>query len=217
MKRKISTEQSKVVNLNNIVLRSTEQATKLKQLEAIPDDLLEQEEVYWQQRSSVYWLNFGDRNTKFLYAKDSARKANNKIKFLCTETGDTVSSKTDMVVVIQVYFANISKATAIDDSALHCTLNSIPSTITTDMNEELLKPFTATKVELSLHSMSLDKSLKIDRMSAIFYQQNWLVIGDLVTRVVLSMLNDGANMEDMNLTIKCNKAKDKMVKMELWP
>uniref|UniRef100_A0A803QHU2 CCHC-type domain-containing protein n=1 Tax=Cannabis sativa TaxID=3483 RepID=A0A803QHU2_CANSA len=73
MKKTIAEAQTRVTDLNNSVIRSDNTMEELKASESILDDLLEQEEMYWQQRSRVDWMNLGDRNTKFFHAKASAR------------------------------------------------------------------------------------------------------------------------------------------------
>uniref|UniRef100_A0A803PS58 Reverse transcriptase domain-containing protein n=1 Tax=Cannabis sativa TaxID=3483 RepID=A0A803PS58_CANSA len=201
MKRKITDAQSKVEALNNSSHRSAESMNTLKTTEAFLDELLEQEEIYWQQRSRVDWLNAGDRNTKFFHAKASARKSNNTIKFLQLDNGTRVSAKHEMTAAIHDYFAEIFTASSLDEDAVAITLNVIPTTITSEMNADLLKPFEASEVEVALHSMAPDTSPGIDGMSPMFYQHNWDVVGNLVTTAVLSVLNDGADPTSFNKTL----------------
>uniref|UniRef100_A0A803PLC7 Reverse transcriptase domain-containing protein n=1 Tax=Cannabis sativa TaxID=3483 RepID=A0A803PLC7_CANSA len=106
-----------------------------------------------------------------------------------------------MAAAIHDYFASIFIASTIDEDALVTTLNVIPTTITPEMNTELLKPFEAAEVELALHSMASNKSPGIDGMSPMFYQQNWVVVGNLITAVVLSVLNEGADSTSLNKTL----------------
>uniref|UniRef100_A0A803Q0X9 Reverse transcriptase domain-containing protein n=1 Tax=Cannabis sativa TaxID=3483 RepID=A0A803Q0X9_CANSA len=174
---------------------------ELKQAETILDELLEQEETYWQQRSRVDGLASGDLFTKFFYAKASARKSNNHIKFLLNDLGDKVKSNAEISLIIQDYFAEIFQAGNIDNTALATTLECIPKLVSDAHNESLLAPFTAAEVVTTLKSMGPDKSPGQDGMSAMFYQQNWAIVGDLVTTAVLSILNDGADPSSFNRTI----------------
>uniref|UniRef100_A0A803QF96 Reverse transcriptase zinc-binding domain-containing protein n=1 Tax=Cannabis sativa TaxID=3483 RepID=A0A803QF96_CANSA len=201
MKKKIIDAQLKVETLNNAPYRIAEAMNSLKNSEAFLDELLEQEEIYWQQRSQVDWLNEGDRNTKFFHAKASARKSNNTIKFMHVENGTRVTAKHEIAAAIHDYFAEIFTASTLDEDALITTLNAIPTTIATEMNVNLLKPFEVADVEVALHSMALDKSPGIDGMSPMFYQHNWVVVGNLVRAAVLSVLNDGADSTRLNKTL----------------
>lgn len=40
---------------------------------------LNQEELYWKHRSKQFWLNEGDRNTRYFHKYASARKQKNSI------------------------------------------------------------------------------------------------------------------------------------------
>uniref|UniRef100_A0A803QNQ4 CCHC-type domain-containing protein n=1 Tax=Cannabis sativa TaxID=3483 RepID=A0A803QNQ4_CANSA len=201
LKHNIAAAQKKVDNLNNSFSLNNDTAAALKHNESILDDLLEQEKIYWQQRSQIDWMQLGDKNTKFFHSKASARKSNNKISSLKTEDGTTVTSKLDMSMVIQEYFSHIFQHSPTNNEALAATLDTIPVSVTVDMNESLLKPFTQADVELALHSMGSDKSLGIDGMSAMFYQNNWDIVGNMVTAAVLSVLNEGADPTPLNSTI----------------
>uniref|UniRef100_A0A803QCS5 Reverse transcriptase domain-containing protein n=1 Tax=Cannabis sativa TaxID=3483 RepID=A0A803QCS5_CANSA len=201
MKKNITATQSRVNELNNLTHRDNDNMRELKRAETILDDLLEQEEIYWQQRSRVDWLSSGDRNTKFFHAKASARKSNNKIKSLINEAGVRVHSKVDMAATIHDYFASIFGADTIDEASLSQTLDAIPNMVTHDMNDELTKPFLPAEVESALHSMAPDKSPGIDGMYSMFYQQNWSIAGESVTNAVLSVLNDGVDPTRLNKTI----------------
>ncbi|XP_060968396.1 uncharacterized protein LOC133035959 [Cannabis sativa] len=201
MRKKISDAQLQVESLNNAPTRTANTVQNLKHSEAILEDLLEQEEIYWHQRSRVDWLSAGDRNTKFFHAKASARKSNNSIKFLVNEGGHRVTSKSGMLAAIHDYFSSIFTASTLDEEALAATLNVIHTSVTANMNHELIKPFTETEVELALHSMAPDTSPGIDGMSPMFYQHNWDTVGGLITAAVLSVLNNGADSTDLNQTL----------------
>uniref|UniRef100_A0A803P0J9 Reverse transcriptase domain-containing protein n=1 Tax=Cannabis sativa TaxID=3483 RepID=A0A803P0J9_CANSA len=124
-----------------------------------------------------------------------------KIKFLIDPAGAKITSRDGMAVVVQSYFADIFQTSAIDDEALHATLQAIPPMVTSAMNDELLMPFTSAEVEGALRAMGPDKSPGIDGMSAMFYQNNWEIVGEMVTKVVLQILNEGADATALNHTI----------------
>ncbi|XP_060965485.1 uncharacterized protein LOC115720373 [Cannabis sativa] len=201
MKKNIKKCQKQVEQLNNSSSHSSSHFDDLKQAESILDELLEQEEVYWQQRSRVDWLACGDRNTKYFHTKASARRTNNHIKFLFNNSGGKASSIADISTVVQDFYADLFTAGNIDECALAHTLDCIPTLVTNAHNDALLAPFTPAEVDSALKTMSLDKSPGIDGMSAMFYQQHWSIVGDLVSHAVLNILNTGADPSNLNHTL----------------
>ena len=52
------------------------------------NDLLDSEEIMWQQRSKVQWMRLGDRNTKYFHLKALERKKENAINRIMDENGN---------------------------------------------------------------------------------------------------------------------------------
>uniref|UniRef100_A0A803PLP7 Reverse transcriptase domain-containing protein n=1 Tax=Cannabis sativa TaxID=3483 RepID=A0A803PLP7_CANSA len=201
MKEKIATAQKQVTRLNNQPTRTSILVEDLKKSESILDELLEQEEQYWQQRSRVDWLSSGDQNTKFFHAYASSRKASNRISSLLDSNGTKITSKDGMSNIITNFFAKLFTATTADQSAIQAVTATIPTSITSEVNASLTVPFTEAEVFAALKTMSPDKSPGSDGMSAMFYQNYWHIVGQSVTAVVLGVLNHGQNMDLINKAI----------------
>ena len=56
------------------------------------NDLLDSEELIWQQRSKVQWLGLEDCNTKYFHSKASKRRKKNTITRLKDEEGNWCDS-----------------------------------------------------------------------------------------------------------------------------
>uniref|UniRef100_A0A803NW04 Reverse transcriptase domain-containing protein n=1 Tax=Cannabis sativa TaxID=3483 RepID=A0A803NW04_CANSA len=201
MKQEITTMQQKISALNHSTNRSTESMEELKNSETILDDLLAQEETYWQQRSRVDWMQNGDQNTKFFHAHATSRRNNNSIKSLENAAGVIDYSKQGMTAIISDYFQELFTAQPLDSTALNHTINTIPQTVTAAMNDTLTQPFTPAEITAALKMMSPDKSPGSDGMSAMFYQNYWDIVGSSVTDVVLGILNNGNEMDMLNKSI----------------
>ena len=76
----------------------------------------------------------------------------------------------------------------------------IPRKITEEMNEYLTKEFHKEEIFQVIHSMHLTKALGLDGMPVIFYQKYWDIIGDDVSKKILTILNSNAPMADLNKT-----------------
>uniref|UniRef100_A0A803P6P3 Uncharacterized protein n=1 Tax=Cannabis sativa TaxID=3483 RepID=A0A803P6P3_CANSA len=137
----------------------------------------------------------------FFHAKVNARQSNNWIKSILNNVGQRVFPKQDIAAVVHNYFEDIFQASNVDELALASTLDCIPAMVTDEPNQALTKSFTVTDVDAALKSMGSNKSPSIDGMSAMFYQQNWSTVRDIFSKVVLSILNDGADPTILNRTI----------------
>jgi UDP-2,3-diacylglucosamine pyrophosphatase LpxH len=119
---------------------SADNDIKAKELANLVEILLEQEEIYWSQRSRANWLQHGDHNTTFFHNFASARRKKNLITKLKNHEGDWVEGTEMLKPLILSYFTNLftSEVQATDPAVL----DKIQPRITDAMNERLLAPFT---------------------------------------------------------------------------
>ena len=80
---------------------------EINQLRKEINDLLDSEEIMWQQKAKVQWLGLGDRNTKYFHSKASERKKKNTILGLQNEEGSWCSSKEDIASIAMSYFEKL--------------------------------------------------------------------------------------------------------------
>jgi hypothetical protein len=168
---------------------SVENDTKAKELANLVEILLEQEEIYWSQRSCANWLQYGDRNTAFFHNFASARRKKNMITKLKNHEGDWVEG-TEMLKPLDLsYFTNLftSEVQATDPAVL----DKIQPRITEAMNERLLAPFTAEDVKKAAFSIGDLKAPGSDGQHAIFYKKNWTISGEKITEEILVAIQTG--------------------------
>ena len=82
--------QKKRKTLSTLVLRDRDgsRGNKINTLRQEINDLLDSEEIIWQQRSKVQWMGLGDCNTKYFHSKASERKKKNTINKIMDENGN---------------------------------------------------------------------------------------------------------------------------------
>jgi hypothetical protein len=86
---------------------SDENEAITKEKAALIEILLKQDEIYWQQRSRVNWLQHGDQNTSFIHNFASARRKKNYIKKLENNDGDWVEGTEHLKPIVFHYFSNL--------------------------------------------------------------------------------------------------------------
>ncbi|XP_073119425.1 uncharacterized protein [Henckelia pumila] len=132
--------------------------------------LLAREELYWKQRSKVFWLKSGDANTKLFHHFASSRKRKNSIVYLQDDTGHVYSWDGGLQEHISNYFQNLFSSKGCLD---HHILHHVPRRIDNNQNQLLIKPFDECEVVAALKSMHPDKSPGPDGMNPGFYQHFW--------------------------------------------
>ena len=131
--------------------------------------LLDDEEIYWAQRSRVHWLKEGDRNMKFFHARVSKRRKLNMITGIWDKHGQWCEDKDSIANAAITYFENIystSNLNLIDEVTV-----AIPTIVTDEMNMELSKNFTREEIVTALKQIHPTKSPGPDAMSALFFQK----------------------------------------------
>ena len=138
-------------------------AAALKKL----SDALKAEEIFWKQKSRVFWLRKGDRNTKKIHALTKQRRARNKITQLLDANGNIVEDEEGLVAIDTSYFRQIFESSKAED--IEEALAQVPTTITGAMNDNLTAPVSEWEVKLALFAMHPEKTPGPDGMTALFY------------------------------------------------
>lgn len=162
------------------------------------EELYNQMEIYWKQRSRALWLNHGDRNTKFFHRTATVRRNKNRIISLIDERGYEVRSSYDIAGMVKRYFGQMFKAKVYEWSHV---VSFIQENVTVDMNARLTAPFTEAEVKAAVFGMHPDKSLGLDGMNPHFFQEYWDIIGQSVTEACLHWIQNGTIPKEVNETL----------------
>uniref|UniRef100_A0A803NVA0 CCHC-type domain-containing protein n=1 Tax=Cannabis sativa TaxID=3483 RepID=A0A803NVA0_CANSA len=161
------------------------------------DEVLAQRETFWKQISKQFWLNSGDKNSKYFHSVASSRKRSNSLSQLMDNNGVWVNWETGLQHVITGYFQDLFQSSNINLSSV---LNGVRPTITCDQNNELLEPISEDEVRKALFQMHLDKSPGPDGMTPAFYQKHWSIVGADVVQFVRDFFVIGKFSDSINDT-----------------
>jgi hypothetical protein len=175
-----------------------ENEAKAKEMAMVIELLLEQEEIYWLQRSRANWLQHGDQNTSFFHNFASARRKKNYIERLRNDENDWVEGTNFLKPLVQQYFSNLFTSEVNETDQV--LLDKIMPKVTPLMNEQLLAPFSPEDVKNAVFSIGDYKAPGPDGLHAIFYNFFWIICGEEVTHEVLQALNTGVILEGWNDT-----------------
>jgi hypothetical protein len=163
------------------------------------DELLIREELMWLQRSRVKWLREGDKNTSFFHRKASNRARKNKIKKLKLEDGTFTENNEDMKGVAIDFFKNLyEKDSQVDPRRI---VELVQTKVTDEMNKDLLREYSEDEIGDALFQIGPLKAPGPDGFPARFFQRNWGVIKEDVTKAVKQFFLTGSIPEGINDTV----------------
>ncbi|XP_050252314.1 uncharacterized protein LOC126698852 [Quercus robur] len=150
--------QNKRRVLNELVLRDHDGSNgfEINKIRKEINDLLDCEEIMWQQRSKVQWMGLRDRNTRYFHTKASERKKKNTISKILDERGMWRESALEIAEVAVSYFEKLYRTSNPDKIAE--VVEAIDPKVSAEMNQSLIKQFTREEVEAALKQMHPSKS-----------------------------------------------------------
>ncbi|XP_048593391.1 uncharacterized protein LOC125576910 [Brassica napus] len=128
-------------------------------------------------------------------------RARNKITQLLDENGNIVEDEEGLVAIATSYFRQIFESSNPED--IEEALAQIPSTITDEINDNLIALVTEWEVKLALFAMHPEKAPRPDGMTALFYQKFWDIVKEDLTLMVNKFLFEGTVANGLNDTNIC--------------
>ena len=132
---------------------------------------------------------------KYFHSKASKRKKKNTILGLEDEEGNWCNTKESIVDIVVSYFQKLY--TTSYSSRVAEVIATIPTRVTSEMNQSHMKEFTKEEVEETLKQMHPTKAPGPDGMFAIFFQKYWNIVGNDVSCMVLNVLNSNMSMAEI--------------------
>jgi hypothetical protein len=161
-------------------------------------ELQHREEIMWKQRSCIQWLAEGDRNTKFFHMRASRRKKKNRICRLTRQDGSVTEDLDEISLLTWNFYTGLY--TSEGTSGMEEVLQSVPVSVTPEMNDQLMKEFRGEEVKQALFQMFPLKAPGPDGYPAQFFQKHWDLCGTEVTAAVLRILRGEESPEGINKT-----------------
>ncbi|KAK1296204.1 hypothetical protein QJS10_CPB15g00958 [Acorus calamus] len=141
-------------------------------------------EIFWAQRARQAWVREGDRNTRYFHQKVLRRRSRNRLEILRTESGELLHGDINVKSYVVKYFEDHWRSRV--DSVSQIPPELIRRHLSSEMAEELVKPFTDEEIERTLHALSSNKSPGPDGFPSEFYKSMWPIIKGDVCRALKS-------------------------------
>ncbi|KAK0592822.1 hypothetical protein LWI29_026048 [Acer saccharum] len=116
------------------------------------EHIIEQEEIFWLQKTRNSWLKEGDRNTKFFHLSTLIRRRYNKLEGLKDLNGIWRDDRSSMVTIVVSYFENLFSN--IPSSYDYGVLPNLFPRLDEGLLEDLNNPVSEEEVRLGLFGLS---------------------------------------------------------------
>ncbi|XP_017251667.1 uncharacterized protein LOC108222250 [Daucus carota subsp. sativus] len=129
--------------------------------------LLDKQEVYWKQRSKQFWLQEGDKNTRFFHRYASNRRKNNRVDRIKDANGVWQETKGEIQGVVEDYFSRLFTSSNLQGKLSN---REVVKQVSDVENAELHTEVTVAEVKDVVFSMHPDKASGLDGFNPAFYQ-----------------------------------------------
>ncbi|KAL5831677.1 hypothetical protein ACOSQ4_017031 [Xanthoceras sorbifolium] len=135
------------------------------------NDIINQEEIFWLQKSRNTWLKEGDKNTKFFHMSTLIRRRHNKLEGIKNKEGCWINDISSMKMTATDYFKQLFSKTQVSTNLK----DSAPAfyTLSEDCQRSLSLAVQEEEIKESLFNIGGLKAPGPDGMPAIFFQNNW--------------------------------------------
>ncbi|KAA3458346.1 reverse transcriptase [Gossypium australe] len=158
----------------------------------------DKEEVFWEQRARVNWLQHGDRNTSFFHNMAGQRISRGRVLVLEDEFGNRATEREEMLKIASTYFEKLFSAS--DGEPDEHILGLVKRSVTSSMNEILLQKYTEGEIFQAVKEMPSLKAPGIDGFAAVFFQKYWHLVGANISKYCLAILNGHSDVGGINRT-----------------
>ncbi|WZZ38401.1 hypothetical protein YC2023_034660 [Brassica napus] len=160
------------------------------------------QEIFFNRKSRIRWLDCGDTNSKFFYKAVVAHKVRNAISYLLNAGGLRVFNQTQIKDMVVAYFQNLLGSE--DVTLLGISVEELRSLIPYRCPQNIAKKLTSLpsdeEVKSTLFVMPKNKAPDPDGYSAEFFWEAWEIVGKDLTDAVKEFFVAGRMLRQFNTT-----------------
>lgn len=163
------------------------------------NSILEQEEIYWQQKNNLAWIASGEQNSRFFHQCIAAKRRTQRITCLQDEEGTHITCPTRLETMISDHYKKLFACTSPDTEIIDedITIRAFNATDQAWLN----RPISEQEIDTAIFQMGAYKAPGPDGIPPIFYQKNWQIVGPSVKKFVLEAFSAGQFPAELNATL----------------
>ncbi|KAL8152822.1 LOW QUALITY PROTEIN: hypothetical protein V2J09_010582 [Rumex salicifolius] len=161
------------------------------------EGILQQEELFWFQKSREKWVELGDLNTAFFHASTIVRRRRKYVMALKDHAENWVVERDALERMVIDFFKDLYRMPS-DVSYLRLCRGGFPVIPSADL---LVEPLINEEIWVVFNIMGAYKALGIDGFQPIFYQKFWNVVRESVCSFIWDFFMTGCLPSEANETL----------------
>ncbi|OMO98855.1 Endonuclease/exonuclease/phosphatase [Corchorus olitorius] len=173
-------------------LQDMDTSMQEKEIRKQLEELMEQEQNFWWQKSRIQWIVKGEKNTKFFHAMTKRRRVRNSISRIKNNMGEIVQDHQNIKQTFHQYFNHLYSKNPqeyFDEATITAHLQQLQLPKLSDRHKQILQsPIIHSEIEEAVFALGPLKSPGPDGKPAIFFQKNWDTIspsGNILLMVLI--------------------------------
>ncbi|KAL4311775.1 hypothetical protein GQ457_01G012460 [Hibiscus cannabinus] len=163
------------------------------------EQILDQEEPLWKQKSRCDWVLFGDRNTSYFHKRATINQRINRISSLQLNTGEWCDDDAILHDEAVAYFLTLFSIDSVVQGNFPIS-GQFPQIPFVAMQRLGQLP-SVDEIKDSLFSMAPLKSSGIDGLHAEFFQKHWSIVGPSICAMIQQVFSEGDIDPILNRTV----------------
>ncbi|XP_062118656.1 uncharacterized protein LOC133832289 [Humulus lupulus] len=156
--------------------------------------------AFLKQKAKISWLNEGDDNTSLFHQSLKQRRSINSVYAVQDMHGQWVDSKEGVSEAFLSFYQELLGSHLDSRRKVSQTIVNMGPLVSSEQQQNLLLDFTYEDVKSVIFSIPNHKAMGPDGYGSGFYKTNWEVVGEEVSREVLSFLHSGHMLQEINNT-----------------
>ena len=161
------------------------------------DDVLNQEELLWFQKSRMDAIRDGDRNTRYFHLSTIIRRRRNRIEALRKDTGEWTFDPDELKNMVLSYWKSLFQEDQTEARGHTLLCDRFPE-ITLADRASLSRPFAECEIRRALFGMKPFKAPGPNGFQPLFYQKYWEVVSPSLIQLVRNVLEGVEFPEGLN-------------------
>ena len=162
------------------------------------EEVLNDEEMLWFQKSRADAICDGDRNTRYFHLSTIIRRKKNRVEALLGEDGNWVTDCAQVQDMVRQFWMQLFQEEPSGGGAWDPLLCDYFPEIRAEDREKLDRPFSPCEILVALKDMKPYKAPGPDGFQPVFYQKFWNLVQPNVTKLVEDVLSGRDFPEGLN-------------------